>query len=219
LIPLIYFRYHFPDSWKSISPIKDYLLKTLLTGSFSGSPDGLIDKITADIHAKQSFDKKSIFRIIEGKGKSLKIYSDTLLGWGYGSGQIHLLFNQWYSNDYRPAFNGHLPQVDHIFPQSLLKNVKEINPDTGRPCQRYNAWQINQLSNCMLLTAQENGAGDKSDTPPDVWLNGKTDEFLEIHCIPKRKTLWKIENYEKFIEARGKLLIEKFQDLLLDEEE
>jgi len=219
LIPLIYFRYHFPDSWKSISSIKDYLLRTLLTGSFSGSPDGLIDKITADIQAKQSFNKKSIFRIIEGKGKSLKIYSDTLLGWGYGSGQIHLLFNQWYSNDYRPAFNGHLPQVDHIFPQSLLKSVKEINPDTGRPCQHYNAWQINQLSNCMLLTAQENGAGDKSDTPPDVWLNGKTDEFLELHCIPKRKSLWKIENYEKFIEARGKLLIEKFQDLLLDEEE
>lgn len=219
LIPLIYFRYHFPDSWKSISPIKDYLLRTLLTGSFSGSPDGLIDKITADIQAKQSFDKKSIFRIIEGKGKSLKIYSDTLLEWGYGSGQIHLLFNQWYSNDYRPAFNGHIPQVDHIFPQSLLKSVKEINPDTGRPCQHYNAWQINQLSNCMLLTAQENGAGDKSDTPPDVWLNGKTDEFLELHCIPKRKSLWKIENYEKFIEARGKLLIEKFQDLLLDEEE
>ena len=219
LIPLIYFRYHFPDSWKSISSIKDYLLRTLLTGSFSGSPDGLIDKITADIQAKQSFDKKSIFRIIEGKGKSLKIYSDTLLGWGYGSGQIHLLFNQWYSNDYRPAFNGHIPQVDHIFPQSLLKSVKEINPDTGRPCQHYNAWQINQLSNCMLLTAQENGAGDKSDTPPDVWLNGKTDEFLELHCIPKRKSLWKIENYEKFIEARGKLLIEKFQDLLLDEEE
>jgi hypothetical protein len=219
LIPLIYFHYHFPDEWRSVRPVKEYLLKTLMTGAFSGSPDGLIDKITSDLKKRESFDKRSIFKIIEGSGKNLKIYSDTLLTWAYGSGQIHLLFNQWYDNDYRPAFSGHLPQVDHIFPQSLLKSIKETNPETGRLRQRYSAWEINQISNCMLLTAQENGAGDKSDTPPDVWLKDKSDEFLSLHCIPKNKSLWKVENYEKFIEARGELICEKFADLLLDEDE
>ena len=219
LIPLIYFHYHFPKDWKSIRPIKEYLLKTLMTGSFSGSPDGLIDKIIADIKKQKQFDRKSIFRIIESKGKNLRIYSDTLLGWGYGSGQIHLLFNQWYDNDYRPAYSGHLPQVDHIFPQSLLKSVKVVNPESGRPIQHYSAWEINQISNCMLLTAQENGAGDKSDTPPEVWFKNKSDEFLKLHCIPKNKSLWKLENYEKFIDARGELICQRFSDLLLDEDE
>ena len=220
LIPLIYFYYHFPKKWKTIRPVKDYLLRTLLTGSFSGSPDGLIDKIIGHIKESENFDKKAIFRIIEEKGKNLNISPDQLLDWwGYGSGQIHLLFNLWYENDYRPAFSGHLPQIDHIFPQSLLRSVKEINPESGRMVQQYRAWDINQLGNCMLLTAKENGAGDKSDTPPEKWLKGKSDEFLQLHCIPNKKSLWKLENYEKFIKARGKLICAKFADLLLNEDE
>lgn len=220
LIPLIYFHYHYPDEWKNIRAIKDYLLRALLTGSFSGSPDGLIDRITTDIKKQEGFYKKSVFRIIEERGKSLQISSDALLyWWGYGSGQIHLIFNQWYESSYKPALSGHLPQVDHIFPQSLLKSVKDINPDTGWPVQVHKAWDINQLANCMLLTAAENGAGGKSDTPPAEWFADKPEEYLDLHCIPRKKSLWQVENYDKFIEARGILICEKFADLLLEEED
>ena len=220
LIPLIYFHFHFPNEWKSIRTIKEYLLRVLLTGAFSGSPDGLIDRLTANIQKREGFHKKSIFRVIEERGKSLNISSDALLyWWGYGSGQIHLIFNQWYENSYKPALSGHLPQIDHIFPQSLLKSIKETNPDTGWPVQVYKAWDINQLANCMLLTANENGAGGKSDTPPAEWFANKSEEYLDLHCIPRKKSLWKVENYDKFIEARGELICEKFADLLLEEDE
>lgn len=215
LIPLVYFHYHYKSSWVKITPIKIYLLRSLLAGAFSGQPDSLIDKINASIKQHKSFDRKAIFKIVESAGKSTKITRDALLNWwGYGSGQIHLIFNLWYESNYRPAYKGHLPQVDHIFPQSVLKKIKDTNGE-----RFYKGWEIDQLANCMLLSADQNGAADKSDTLPEVWLNDKSDEFLELHCIPKNKKLWKLDNYPAFIEARGELISSKFADLLIDEEE
>jgi len=220
LIPLIYFRYHFPDAWGNGAFLKPYLLKVLLAGAFSGRPDGLIDKLVGVIKKSGEFDRKKIFAAIEADGRNLEISADSLLdNMGYGTGYVHILFNLWYDTSYRPAYDGHLPQVDHIFARSLLQQEKEVNPKSGRRNQRYSAWDINQLANCMLLTAKENGAGDKSNTPLKEWLKDKDDKFFELHCIPVNKKLWKIENYEAFIEARRELIVEKFADLLQDEDE
>jgi hypothetical protein len=71
----------------------------------------------------------------------------------------------------------------------------------------------------MLLTAKENGSGGKGDTPPDAWFANKDDEYLDLHCIPKNKKLWKVENFQKFIEERHKLIAEKFPELLISEED
>ena len=168
---------------------------------------------------RKDFDKKAIFKIVQEDGRGLEISAEHLFGMGYGSRQIHLLFNLWYSDfDYKPALDGHLPQVDHIFPQSLLKSVKDINPDNGRrSLQHYPARQINQLANCMLLTAKENGASEKTDTPPHEWLRDKDDEYLELHCIPTKKKLWNVESFDEFVEARKTLIREKFEDLLLED--
>lgn len=219
LIPIVYLHFHFPDKCGNIRSIKDYLLRALLAGAFSGRPDGLIDKITSSIKEHEGFDKRSIFRIMQEDGRELEISEDRLFDMGYGSSQIHLLFNIWYGDfDYRPALDGHQPQVDHIFPQSLLKAIKDINPKTGRSSlQRYAAWEINQLANCMLLTKKENGAGGKTNTPPDKWFANKDDNYLTLHCIPKNKKLWKLEKFDDFIEARKRLIKEKFADLLLSD--
>ena len=217
LIPIIYFHFHFPGELGNVRPIRDYFLRVLLAGAFSGRPDGLIDKITANISEWKAFDKRAIFRVIEEDGRSLKISSDHLFWMGYGSKQIHTLFNIWYDFDYRPSFDGHLPQVDHIFPQSLLKSVKDVNPETGRRVQHYTAAEINQLANCMLLTAKENGAGGKADTPPDEWFPAQikqNPDYLELHCIPSDKKLWKLENVEKFLAVRQGMIKEKFSELL-----
>src|SRR5581483_4559166 len=56
LIPLVYFHYHFPNEWKSFRPVKEYLLRALLAGAFSGRPDGLIDKITKHFAERGTFD-------------------------------------------------------------------------------------------------------------------------------------------------------------------
>lgn len=220
LIPAIYFRYHFPNAWGQGRFFKQYLLRVLLTGAFSGRPDGLIDRLVGVISKSGEFDTKKVFTAIEADGRNLQLWGDDLFdGMGYGSGYIHLLFNLWYDTSYRPAYDGHLPQVDHIFSRSRLQSLKVENPKTGRMVQKYSSWEINQLANCMLLTAKENGAGDKGDTLADVWLRDKDDAFLELHCIPKKKSLWKLENYAAFVEARKDLIRERFAEILIDDEE
>jgi hypothetical protein len=220
LIPLIYFRFHYLDKWNSEDKVDDYILRTLITGSFSGTPDNLIDKCTRRIDELHAFDVKELFGIIRADGRNLDITRNTILDMHYGSKDIHLLFNIWYRDfNYVPAYENNLPQIDHIFPQSLLRTVKDINPETGRRNMlRYKAGQRDQLANCMLLTAKENGAGGKRNTPPSEWFSDKSDDYLAMHLIPKDERLWELEYFDQFVEARKALILDKFSFMLQAEE-
>ena len=216
LIPLIYFRHHFKDRWEAAEGKVDYLLRVLLAGAFSGRPDNLIDKVVANIRSTQSFSTNLIYDVIQEDGRGLTLSEEQLFDMGYGSRNIHLLFNIWYPQaNYHPSWDGHLPQVDHIFPRSILKSLKTANQEAGqRAVQRYSASEINQLANCMLLTASENGAAGKSDTPPKAWFADKDEDYLAMHCIPRDKSLWEIENFDRFLEQRKLLIKERFRNLL-----
>ena len=194
---------------------------TLLAGSFSGNPDYLIDQCTKEIDREQHFIVNNIFGIIRANNRSLEITKETIFDQYYGSKSIHLLFNLWYKDfNYTPAFQNNNPQMDHIFPQSLLKNVKDQNPNTGHwNILRYKWWERDQIANLMLLTQTENGAGGKRDIPPEQWFEGKTEEYLNMHLIPHDKELWKLDNYPAFIEARKALIADKFKSLVLSVEE
>jgi hypothetical protein len=216
LIPLIYVRFHYRDAWNQATDIDRFLLRSLLAGAFSGTPDQLIDDCVARIKQLQKFDADELFDVIRSKGRSLEITEERFWQMGYGSETVHLLFNLWYRNfNYTPAYENNMPQVDHIFPQSALKKVKETNPRTGRlDLMKYREADRNQLANCMLLTQQENGAGGKSDTLPGDWFSTKNETYLDMHLIPREPALWNIDQYERFIEERKRLLLEKFAFLL-----
>ena len=127
--------------------------------------DGLIDIVKRE----QSFIKESLFSFMKEKGKSLQLTDKKLFELSYTSKkQTHLLFNIWYGFNYQPTFKGNSPQIDHIFPQSLLKSVKVVNTE-GKKVSKYRKIDIDQLANIMLLTAIENGGGGKSDTPPNEY--------------------------------------------------
>ena len=79
---------------------------------------------------------------------------------------------------------------------------------------RYRDFDRNQIANCMLLTADENGAGGKGDTLPDKWFEDKDADYLNMHLIPDDHELWKIDNYEKFVSARKELLIKNFKKII-----
>jgi hypothetical protein len=164
----------------------------------------------------KTFDLNEMFGVIRTAGRSLELTEDRFWAIGYNSENIHLLFNLWYRDfNYRPAFAGNLPQIDHVFPQSLLRKVKVANPNTGKiNVMKYREGDRNQLANCMLLTAAENGAGGKSDTPPDEWFKDKTPEYLAQHLIPADPELWKIDHFDDFINERKKLIKAKFAYLL-----
>lgn len=217
LIPLIYFRYHNKPKWSSAKNIEDYILRTLISGAFSGNPDNLIDKCTKYIDTKQDFIVNDIFGIIRNDGRNLEISKETIFEQYYSSKNIHLFFNIWYNKfNYDPSFQNNSPQIDHIFPQSKLKSIKIPNPKTGvKNIMKYKQFDRDQIANCMLLTKAENGSGGKTDILPEKWFIGKSDEYLDLHLIPKNKDLWKLENYESFIEERKKLIEKKFETLIM----
>ena len=96
----------------------------------------------------------------EPKGGSLELTEDRFWQIDYGSRTIHLVFNLWYRRfNHTPSYENNMPQIDHIFPQSVLKRIKVTNPDTGRQVMKYTSDIRNQLANCMLLSREENGAG------------------------------------------------------------
>lgn len=216
LIPLIYVSYHFPEKWaKNIKDFDKYLIRTSLAGSFGGTPDNLIDKIVKQINEDKDFIFNNIVGTIREANRSLEVSKETILGLNYWKKELHLFFNLWYGFNYQPSLNNNYPSVDHIFPQSALKRIKLPNPETGKyNLMKYKWQERDQIGNLMLLTAEENGAAGKTDILPKSWFADKSDEYLQLHLIPKDRELWKIENFESFIEARNALIIEKFDYLI-----
>jgi hypothetical protein len=168
------------------------------------------------INEKGRFDVDEIFDIIRKDGRNLEVTTDSILDLKYGDKELHLIFNLWYKDfEYNPVYENNLPQVDHIFPQSLLKREKIPNPRTGRKdLLKYHRDERNQIANLMLLTAQENGPSKKGDKQPSEWFADKNEAYLDMHLIPKDPELWKLENYEKFIEERKKLIFDKFKYMI-----
>ena len=213
LIPLIYFNYKYPDKWKQSNKelLSKWLTRVLLTGAFSGSSDTLLDALIRKIDEKRDFDINVINTEIINRGRTINISEDSLLDTYYGEKKLYLIFALWYQDvNFKPAYEGNLPWVDHIFPQSKLKEIKEINPETERKVMKYKWWDRDQIANLMLLSAEEN-RDEKKDKTPEEWLKDKDDEYFEIHLIPRNKELWKIENFENFVEERKKLIVDKFK--------
>ena len=216
LIPLIYVHYHYPPAWKTAKDMDTFLIRTLLSGAFSGQPDQIIDTLVRKIRERNGFDAEECYRVIRDQNRSLEITKDRFFAMGYGSKNIHLIMSLWYQNTSNtPAYDNNLPQIDHIFPQSRLKAIKTKNPETGKPVMKYNKHQRDQLANCMLLTREENGAGGKGDASPAEWFKDKDDAYLERHLIPKDRELWGMDRFDDFIKARKELIAVKFSGLLV----
>ena len=122
-------RYHFRDEWKKSTRIDTYLLRCLLAGAFSGVPDNLLDALTKHLSETKRFETEEVFNVIRTQGRSLELTEDRFWQMGYGSDTIHLLFNLCYLKSIKPPpTKNNLPQVDHIFPQSLLRTEKVKSP-------------------------------------------------------------------------------------------
>lgn len=217
LMPLIYFRYHEPANWRTIKDIGNYILRASLAGTFSAGPDQLIDDITTFVAQQKQFNTADVLELIRGRGRPVELSEDRLWEQGYGSKNVHLIFNLLYRNfNYTPLFDGNMPQVDHIFPQAPLSAIRMPNPETGKnTLMKYKKPVRDQLANCMLLTAYENGFQEKCDTLPAVWFKDKPPEYLEAHLIPRDPELWKMDNFEKFLIARQALIRDRLKDFLL----
>jgi uncharacterized protein with ParB-like and HNH nuclease domain len=214
LIPIIYLHYHYKGEFqKKENDIREYLLRSLLSSVFTSNVDYTIDSLIDQIKKQKTFDLKEIFTVIQDKtNHNIEITEQRLLEMGYKHENNPLIFSLWYDVNYRPSYEGNKPHVDHIFPQALLKGVKELNAETNRLKRKYSDEKINKLANCMLLEAHTNW--NKSDAPPKKWLKEQSEDFLEKHLIPRDTDLWELERYEDFIAAREEKIKQKFKNII-----
>ena len=92
-------------------------------------------------------------------------------------------------------------ELDHIFPYSRLKKAGYDKENRIK----YSLAQ--EFTNRAILTQVANRG--KSDMNAGDYLASVKKKFpkaLELQCIPTDESLWQIENYERFLEARRELL-------------
>ena len=98
---------------------------------------------------------------------------------------------------------------DHIFPYSVLaEQGYDIN-------NRIKYALAQEITNRAVLTQVANRT--KSDKFADGYLTEVSEKFpnsLKLQCIPEDKDLWKLENFEEFLEVRRKLLANKLNAYL-----
>ncbi len=92
--------------------------------------------------------------------------------------------------------------VHHIFPREFLKEHGETRDDF-----------INCIGNLTLIAPSINsGIGD---APPEEYFQEfKDSEIFLRHMIPNDPKLWKFESYDKFLEARLKLMWKRLSEIL-----
>ena len=98
---------------------------------------------------------------------------------------------------------------DHIFPYSKLKAAGYGEGN------RVKYALAQELTNRAILTQVANRT--KSDSQAEDYLasvKAKFPKALELQCIPEDPELWKIENYEAFLEERRKMLAKNLNAFL-----
>ena len=92
--------------------------------------------------------------------------------------------------------------VHHFFPRALLAK------------HNYPSEWINAFANYTILCSGTNW--NISTEEPATYLPRLEiqEKHLQAQCIPVDSNLWQVENYEKFIEEREKMLTKKFNEFL-----
>jgi uncharacterized protein with ParB-like and HNH nuclease domain len=98
---------------------------------------------------------------------------------------------------------------DHIFPYSLLRD----NGYNQNNRLKYSYAQ--EITNRAVLTQVANRT--KSNSMTEDFLNLAAEKFpnaLKLQCIPEDRELWKLENFELFLEKRRSLLASELNTFL-----
>ena len=98
----------------------------------------------------------------------------------------------------------HLIQYHHIFPKSLLAKME------------YDRSEINEIANMAFVSAKVNRA--ISNKPPSEYLpvviRERGQSVIQDQLIPADPSLWNLESFREFLEARRALLADAVNELL-----
>ena len=185
-------------------------------GRFSrGSSESLLNE---DLSAlKNSPDVSSLLQLLERQIGRLKFVHSDLVGANSQSAYFKSMFLAFQSDgavDWNTSLqislkhsgNKHQLQFHHIFPRVEL-NRKGIERR-----------KVNDICNLAFIGGQTNRRLGKK-MPADYFANiieklGK--QALESQCIPTEPSLWKLENYDDFLQSRRELIAERLNKLTND---
>ena len=210
IIPIIYFTYK--NNFKSYSSldknnllntkkIKKWLLTILITNIFSGQTDELLKRFRDVIKNNSSleFPLDDLNNSLPS-GKSISLNFNDFSKINYRDTKQFLLLSLLYPDFNFSSNNKYsIPHVDHIFPKSLLKN-------------KFSDSIINNIGNLQILSSNDNES--KNNILFEEWINTRDETYLNKNYLPLNKELYKIENFEQFIEERTKILHSEFNKII-----
>lgn len=221
VIPVIYYLYKNPGKTllgstpfdaRNANRIRRWLIMVLLKGAFGRAADGLLTGIRSRIHAivdpDADFPLEEINAMIDTTGMKTAFDEsaiDDILNKTYQGKQTFLALSLLYDNATWTLSSFH---QDHIFASSLFKDSDKFSVPMEWISLK------NRIGNLCLLKATENM--EKQDLPVEEWLETRDQGFLKRHLIPEDRSLWTLDQFPQFLEARERLISARYKSLFAD---
>jgi hypothetical protein len=201
LIPLAFYVSQKKDAF-SENDTKEFILWFLLAsfwGRYAGSPETRLDEDIKSISENKNLSK--LFHLLKGQVGRLLVEEERFTGKSRNSKLLlYVISREQGAEDW---WKGHKITTSdyeehHIIPRSLLKKAE------------YEYALIDDAANIAFLTEKANRK--ISNASPERYLVEIDSAKLKKQFVPIDKNLWKVENYEGFLQHRRRMIIEKINE-------
>lgn len=190
-----------------------WYIHTFLWGRYAGSTESVLSQDLNELkNGENTID--DLINLLRRNRGDLSLNAEDFRGWSRSARfypLLYMLTRVWHAQDWGTGIEltNHLLgklaslQLHHIFPKAYLYE------------HEYSRADVNALANFTFLTQETNLK--IMDKPPEEYFEGivqKNPGALESHWIPMDRSLWKVENYLDFLEARRQLLADAANDFL-----
>ena len=189
-----------------------WYVHSFLWGRYTGSTESILNQDLNVLKDGEGID--GLIRLLRQQRGDLRIRPEDFWGWSTGNRfypLLYMLTRVYHSRDWGTGIelnnsllgkNSTL-EVHHIFPKKRLYEIGKTRA------------LVNSLANYAFLTKDTNDKiSDQFTSDYMPQYVAATPGAVESHWIPMDPELWKIENYEKFLEKRRELLAEASNKLL-----
>ena len=195
-----------------------WMYLALIWSRYSGQTDQRLDKdVYISINSQNPIDEL-VYEIQDQRGR-IEVQETDLVGRGSGHPLYRMLYiiTKWnkavdWSNGssiYGTIGDYYSIHSHHIFPQDVLYKNGYISDN------HIDQKKVNEIANRAFITRDTNY--QISNKPPIDYLSAITDKYPDIlkkHLIPEEKSLWTVENYERFLEVRRGLIAARINEFL-----